>query len=104
MTHEALSAPAYTSLVRPGLLYGLIRLGTFAVVFALLLLITPEWWIAALCAAVVSFCVGYIFFGRVRRAAAEAAAARRGRPEADPDAGAEDSESDRQPQADREQQ
>lgn len=70
--------------------YTLIRLGIFAVVFALLLLLDIQWFVAALIAAVVGFCVGYIFFRDLRlRMAAELANAR-SRRTVDPDADAED--------------
>jgi divalent metal cation (Fe/Co/Zn/Cd) transporter len=64
--------------VRAGIAYGLLRVGLFAVVFALLLLVRLDlWWLWAIVAAVVSLCVGYIFFGRLRDAASRELAQRR---------------------------
>lgn len=48
--------------MKPWLSYTLIRLGLFAGVLAVLLLLGVEGWIAALIAAVVGLCVAYIFF------------------------------------------
>lgn len=49
--------------MKPWVLYSLIRVGVFAVVFALLYLVASlEWWIAALLAAAIGFCVAYLFF------------------------------------------
>ncbi len=56
--------------MRSGIAYGLLRVGVFAVVFALLMLVRLDlWWLWAVVAAVISLCVGYIFFGRLRDAA-----------------------------------
>lgn len=50
--------------------YSLIRLGIFAVVLAILLVLQIEPWIAAIVAAVVGLCVAYIFFRPQREAVA----------------------------------
>lgn len=64
--------------MRPGIVYALLRVGVFAAVFVLLLLVRYDlWWLWAVVAAVISLCVGYIFFGRLRDAAARDAADRR---------------------------
>lgn len=79
--------------VKPAVAYGLVRVGVFAAVFALLLLVRPDlWWLWAVVAAVVSLCVGYIFFGRLRDAAARELAERRAArvPAPGPDESAED--------------
>jgi len=60
--------------------YSLIRLGVFAGSFTLLLLVSVAWWLAAPIAAVVSFCVGYVFFGKLRDAVAQDLQARRVNP------------------------
>lgn len=63
--------------VRAWVLYSLIRLGLFAVVFALLYLVAVPWWLAAILAAVIGFCIAYIFFRPLRdRMALELAEAR----------------------------
>lgn len=74
----------------PGILYGLIRVGVFALVFAVLMLVRVDlWWLWAVVAAVISLCVGYIFFGRLRDAASRGLAERR-KARATPDEDAED--------------
>lgn len=63
--------------MRPWIAYTLVRVGMFAAVFVVLLLLGLEWWLAAPIAAVVGFCVAYIFFRPLReRVAADLAAAR----------------------------
>jgi hypothetical protein len=76
--------------VKPWLAYSLLRVGVFALVFALLMLADVEWWLSALIAAIVGFCVGYVFFGRLRDRVALDIAERRARPAADADSRAED--------------
>ena len=67
--------------MKPWLQYALIRVGVFAVVFAILFLLRPDfWWAWAIGAAVISLCVGYIFFGGLRARMAEDLAARRAAP------------------------
>jgi hypothetical protein len=64
--------------VKPWLQYSLIRVGIFVVVFAVLYLLRPDlWWAWALGAALISLCVGYIFFGDLRDRVAADLAARR---------------------------
>ncbi len=72
------------------MLYSLVRVGVFAVAFAILFLIGIEWWLAAIIAAVIGLCVAYIFFGKLRDAVALDIADRRAHPATDPDAAAED--------------
>jgi L-lactate permease len=58
--------------VNPGrtwLVYTLIRVGVFAVVLALLLLLQLEPWIAAVIAAIISLCISIIFLRKPREAA-----------------------------------
>ena len=76
--------------MKPWLAYSLLRLGVFAVVFALLMVANVPWWLSAIIAAVIGLCVGYIFFGRLRDAVALDIAARRARPAGDADTAAED--------------
>ena len=76
--------------MKPWVAYSLLRLGVFAVVFALLMLANVPWWLSAVIAAVIGLCVGYIFFGRLRDAVALDIAARRARPAGDADTAAED--------------
>ncbi len=76
--------------MKPWLAYTLVRLGIFAVALAVLLIIGVWPWLAAIVAAVIGFCVAYIFFGRLRTAMALEIAERRTRPTKDVDADAED--------------
>lgn len=80
--------------MRPWLAYTLIRLGVFAAALAVLLIVGVWPWLAAIVAAVIGFCVAYIFFGRFRTAMALELAERRTRPARDRDAEAEDVDSD----------
>ena len=58
--------------MKPWVSYGLIRIALFAVVLAVLLLLGIEGWIAAIVAAIIAFCVSYLFLRRQRdRAAAD---------------------------------
>ena len=50
------------------MLYSLLRVGIFAVAFALLLLVGFVPWLAAIVAAVIGLCVSYLFLGRTREA------------------------------------
>ena len=76
--------------------YSVLRIGLFLVIFALLLVVTVQWWLAAIVAAVVGFCISYIFFGKLRgQVATDLATRRRIRvPDSDEDAedGPDDSE------------
>ncbi len=78
------------------MLYSLVRLGIFAVTLVVLLLAAVPGWLAAILAAIIGFCVAYIFFGRLRAAVARDFAERRARSnsEKDTDSDAEDLESD----------
>jgi len=71
--------------------YSLIRIGLFALVFAVLFTLGLEWWISALLATVIAFTVSYIFFAQQRdklaRDLAERAAQKKN---LDPDAAVED--------------
>ena len=63
--------------MRPWIAYTLVRVGLFAVFFAVLYVLGLQWWLAALIAAALGFCVAYIFFRPMReRVALELAAAR----------------------------
>ena len=71
--------------MRAWILYSGVRLGLFAVLFALLYALTasiglnPAWLISALAAAVLAFCISYIFFKPLReRVAISVADARTG--------------------------
>ena len=50
----------------PLLRYSLIRLGLFAAIFSLLMVLDIVWWASALFATVISFTVSYIFFHGLR--------------------------------------
>lgn len=75
--------------MRDWLLYTALRVLAFAVPFGILYAIGLEWWIAALIAAVVGFCLSYVLLRTQRdRVALRIAEARAGsgRPKADEDA------------------
>lgn len=77
---------AYTGTVRPWIKYTIIRVALFAGVLAVLLLFTPAPpWLATVIAAVVGFCVAYIFFRPQRDELAESIASRRERGEVNAD-------------------
>jgi len=68
--------------VKPWVIYSLVRVGVFALVFALLMATQQiPWWAAAIIAAVIGLCVAYIFFGKLRDAVARDIAQRRSTPE-----------------------
>lgn len=75
--------------MRDWLLFSALRVLAFAIPFGILYALQLEWWIAALVAAAVGFCVSYIFLrpqrDRVARKLAEARAATP-KPGADEDA------------------
>jgi len=77
--------------VKPWLKYSIVRLGLFAVVLGLLLVLRFDPFWATLIAAVVGFCVSYLFFAPLRRKVALDLADRRSRPaKLDDDSVAED--------------
>ena len=76
--------------MKPWLAYTLLRLGLFAGVLAILLLLGIEWWLAAIVAAVIGLCVSYIFFGKLRDAVALDVVAKRSATPRDADASVED--------------
>ena len=71
--------------MRAWILYSAVRIGVFLVLFGLLYALTasigfnPAWLISALAAAVLAFCISYIFFRPLReRVALDVVAARAG--------------------------
>jgi hypothetical protein len=71
-------------------IYSLIRLGIFAVALAILLIVGVNSWVSAIGAAVIAFCVSYIFLRGPRDAVAktmvrEKASSDRSRPDRDLD-------------------
>lgn len=78
----------------PWILYSLVRLGLFAGTFAILLVLSFDWWWAAIIASIIALTISYIFFGRLRDAVAADLHARRTRPADDPDAAAEDADNE----------
>jgi len=52
--------------VKTWVVYSLLRLALFAAALTLLLLLNVPGWIAAIVAAIISFCISYLFFGRQR--------------------------------------
>lgn len=76
--------------MKPWVAYTLLRVGLFAGVFAVLMLLGIEWWLSAVLAAVIGLCVAYIFFGRLRSAVAKDLAERRMSRRIDEEAAVED--------------
>lgn len=77
--------------MKPWLVYSIVRLGLFALAFAVLSLLGFDWLWAALLAAVIGFCVSYLAFDRLRRQVATSLAERRAAPAVkDADSSAED--------------
>jgi len=78
-------------------IYSIARIGVFAVACVVLWLLLGSlwdqfWWLGILCAAIIAFCISYIFFGRMKARVVEDLAGRRARvkPVVDVDARAED--------------
>jgi ABC-type bacteriocin/lantibiotic exporter with double-glycine peptidase domain len=67
--------------VRPWIKYLLLRLGIFVVVLAVLLVFQVNPFLSAVCAAVASFVISYIFFRKMRDAVAAELAARNANPQ-----------------------
>jgi hypothetical protein len=80
--------------VRAWVLYSLIRVGIIIAVFALLVALGIQWWLAAIVAAVIALCISYIFLGKLRGQVAADIAERRASagqpPAASSDEGVED--------------
>lgn len=76
--------------MRPWITYTLVRVGLFAVAFAILYLLGLEWWLAALVAAAIGFCLSYIFFRGLRQRVAGELAEARARTDKRPDEAVED--------------
>jgi uncharacterized membrane protein len=76
--------------MRPWIAYSLLRVGLFTVFFAVLFLLGLEWWLAAIIAAALGFCVAYIFFRRLRERVAVDLAASRANTDRRPDEVVED--------------
>ncbi len=72
--------------------YTLLRVGLFAVIFVVLMLVGLEGWLAALLAAVIAFLVSYIFFRGMRSRVATELAAARSRTDKRPDEVVEDTD------------
>jgi hypothetical protein len=77
--------------MRTVLLFSVLRVLAFAIPLAVLLAIGLEWWAAALIAAVLGFCVSYIFLRPLRDRVALQLVAARGPQKAAADEAAEDS-------------
>ncbi len=76
--------------MRPWIAYTLLRVGLFAAFFAVLFVLGLDWWLAAIIAAALGFCVAYIFFRRLRERVAVDLAASRARTDKRPDEAVED--------------
>ena len=72
------------------LLFSALRVLVFAIPFGILFAIGLEWWVAALIAAVVGFCVSYIFLRPLRDRVALQIVAARGTSKVSADEAAED--------------
>lgn len=78
--------------MRPWIAYTLLRVGLFALFFGVLFVLGLQWWLAAIIAAVLGFCVAYIFFRRLRARVAADLAVARARTDVRPDEVVEDSD------------
>jgi uncharacterized membrane protein YphA (DoxX/SURF4 family) len=67
--------------VKPWVIYSLYRVGIFAAAFAVLVLVGFEPWIAAIVAAIIGFCVSYLFLREARDKVAEDVYSRRHAPD-----------------------
>ncbi|CAN5519418.1 hypothetical protein BH09ACT4_BH09ACT4_11340 [soil metagenome] len=76
--------------MRPWIAYTLVRVGLFAVFFGVLYMVGLDWWLAAVIAAALGFCVGYIFFRGLRGRVAIGIADARANTDKRPDEVAED--------------
>ena len=76
--------------MRPWIAYTLVRVGLFAVFFAVLFVLGLDWWLAAVIAAALGFCVAYIFFRKLRERLAIELANARANTDRRPDEVAED--------------
>jgi uncharacterized membrane protein len=70
--------------------YTLVRIGLFAALFVVLMLVGVEGWLAAILAAVIAFLVSYIFFRGMRARVAAELAESRSKTDKRPDEIAED--------------
>ncbi len=86
---------------RPWILFTLIRVGIFAIALAVLLLIGVNPFISAAGAAIIGFCVSYIFLRKPRDEVAKSIVARRGVQDRDRDNEVENELLDRFEQDDR---
>ena len=68
MSFQAAMSRLFAVYSRQWIVFSLIRVGTFAVALALLLLLGVNVFVAALGAAVIGFCVSYIFRRKQREA------------------------------------
>lgn len=76
--------------MRAWVIYSLVRVGLFLALFAVLLLLGIEWWIAAVAAALMGLALSFLVLGRLRdRVTADLAEARARR-----EAGIRDSDED----------
>lgn len=80
--------------MKPWIIYTLLRLGVFAAVFTLLMVVQVDWRLSALIAAILGFAISYVFFSKLRDAVALDIVARRSGPSHDPDRDAEDAAAD----------
>jgi hypothetical protein len=80
--------------VQPWIKYTLIRVGLFAVLLALLLVVGTNPYLATGIAAVVALCISYIFFGKLRAEVGRSFAERRRNVGANSDSDVEDAADD----------
>lgn len=52
--------------MKPWITYSLVRIGMFAALLAVLVLLGVVPWLAAIFAAIISLCVSYLFLGKLR--------------------------------------
>ena len=86
---------ACVKLSRQWVVYSLMRLGVFALALAILMVVGVNVYFAAIGAAVIGFCISYLFFGKQRDAVARSIVRIRATPDHDEDSDAENAALDR---------
>ena len=77
------------------MLYSVARLAVFAAACVVLWLLLGDlwsslWWLGVICAAIIAYCISYLFFGRLKaQVVADLAARSAGRVKASPDVDAQ---------------
>jgi len=70
-----------SGIVKAWVIYSIARIGVFALACFVLWMLLGDlwgqfWWLGVICAAIIAFCISYIFFGRMKARVVEDLAAR----------------------------